>query len=94
MIKILLIYICIVINNCYSHPVIWKNGIVSNVKFSNQIAELKTHYSATSQWAIGAHLLQLDSHSYGMAQSNVLLNRWNQKESQANIYFFQELEQI
>ena len=41
MIKILLLYICIVINNCYSHPVIWKNGIVSNVKFSNQIAELK-----------------------------------------------------
>ena len=88
MIKHFILVIIFFNSLCYTHPVIWKNGIVANVKYTNKISEIKTHYSISNKWAIGAHAISIDQNSYLMVQNNALIKRWNRKKSQANIYLF------
>ena len=74
-----------------AHPVIWKNGTVITSKFMESLNEFELHYSLTHQWAVGVHGVEMDGVSYGMVQSNHLLNRWNGKGSQGNMYLFSGL---
>ena len=73
----------------YAHPVIWKGGTVISSKISSSFNDIKSHYSISNKWAVGIHGIQFKSgKKYFMIQNNNLLNRWNSRGSQGNIYVF------
>ena len=58
-------------------------------KISSSYNELKSHYSISNKWAVGIHGVQFEpGKNYLMIQNNNLLNRWNSRESQGNLYLF------
>ena len=72
-----------------SHPVIWKGGTVVSSKISSSYSELKSHYCISNKWALGIHGVQFESENkYLMIQNNNLVNRWNSRGSQGNLYLF------
>jgi len=78
----------ILTTHIYSHPVIWKNGVVATTKFTDTMSDYRSHYSLTHKWAAGIHNLRVAQRTYGMLQNNYLFNRWNHSGSQGNLYFF------
>ena len=85
---IVLFFFSVIYNPIFSHPVIWKDGIVIHSTLTESMKSIKTHYSITNKWSLGLHGIDLNNRSYGMAQSNFLLKRWNGEGSQGNLYLF------
>ena len=54
----------------------------------SNINQLNIHYSYKHFWSQGIHLLDLKLRKFLMLQNNFLLERWNEEDSQANIYIF------
>ena len=72
----------------FSHPVIWKNGSVISSSFKSTVKSIYAHHSLSHRFALGFHGIDIKGSKYAMLQSNVLVKRWNQHQSQANIYLF------
>ena len=71
-----------------AHPVIWKNGRVTQFDNHKIISNLNVHFSLNNRWSVGilgTRFNQLDE-TFMQVQSNFLLQRWNMPHSQANIY--------
>ena len=79
-----------------SHPVIWKGGQVLSVTQDSFQRKLAYHYSVSRQFSFGAHYMSVDENlnqDYTLAQSNILLKRWNRSGSQGNVYALLSLGQ-
>ena len=70
----------------FSHPVIWKGGTVLTFRDLYNTSQINLHYSYTSKWSLGLHAIKLNQNQYLMFQNNFLIKRWNQDNSQGNIY--------
>ena len=87
--KIIAVIFCIMAcSELWAHPVIWKNGWAMNYQVSYFGNAFKLHHSLSHRWALGLHTLSQKEEEYAMLQSNVLLKRWNDVGSQANLYVF------
>lgn len=69
-----------------AHPVSFK-GATSLMSYNKEgESELQLAYSVTSKFAVAANYIKLEESSYSLARVNYLLQRWNNEESQGNIY--------
>ena len=71
-----------------AHPVIWKGGQAIMFQSDSVSTDLMYHYSLNYNWSVGLHYLEQKdlNRDYLIAQSNVLLKRWNGRRSQGNLY--------
>lgn len=70
-----------------AHPVSYQDGIGIMSYNSQKMNELLLTYSFTPRFAV-AHTYLRDSKSeFYIPRANFLLKRWNETDSQANIYF-------
>lgn len=69
-----------------AHPVTWLGGRVITMISTDQMTELKTHYSLLPRVSFGFHEVVFDSSSMTMVQINGLVARRNAVGSQANMY--------
>ena len=73
-----------------AHPVIFEGGVATSAVLRPSMSVIHTNYTLQRHFALGATYLrlQLDDRllDAGLGQVNVLLARWNEKGSQANIY--------
>ena len=74
-----------------AHPVTWSGGRVVTLMSTDQMTDLKAHYSVSPRVSFGLHFVGFDSFNMLMAQSNHLLARWNASGAQANVYVFSGL---
>ena len=88
--KILLFCFLLLFNKgAFSHPVIYKDGIVTWVTLTGDSNESRVSYSLTSRFGIEANssyyenVESIRDYSLGL---NFLYKRWIQKNSQANLY--------
>jgi hypothetical protein len=71
----------------FAHPVSYQDGFGIMSYNSPEMTELLLTYSFTPRFAI-AHSYLRDSHSeFYIPRADFLLKRWNNTDSQANIYF-------
>ncbi|MDZ4786665.1 MAG: hypothetical protein SGJ02_11385 [bacterium] len=74
----------------WANPVSFKDGWGIMPTYTPDYSDLEINYSLTNKYSIGASAFYRkgsDSKaSFGIAQYNYLLKRWNELESQANIY--------
>lgn len=71
-----------------SHPVTWKSGTVLTFRRLAKTSQINLHYSYTNKWSLGLHAININETKYLMVQNNLLIKRWNQDTSQANVYVF------
>ena len=79
----------LVLSSCLvAHPVTWSGGRVMSLMSTDQMTDLKAHYSVSPRVSFGLHSVGFDSFNMVMAQANNLLARWNATGAQANVYVF------
>jgi len=69
-----------------SHPVTYKDGIGLMSYNSAPSNELMLTYSMSPRWAVAMTYLREQKSEIYLPRLNFLLQRWNQENSQANIY--------
>jgi len=71
-----------------ANPVIFQDGKMIETIVDSKMTELEMFYSVTSQTAVGYRYYKAENQSdpVHFAQVNQLLKRWNEPDSQANIY--------
>lgn len=69
-----------------SHPVIYKGGTVISSENNSQRNDIHAAYSMTSKWALGLHMIKDSEKELNYVQVGHLIKRWNEVDSQANIY--------
>lgn len=70
----------------FAHPVIYKDGVVVSSENNSERNELHTAYSVTSNWAVGLHMIKDSEKELDYIQIAHLIKRWNEVDSQGNIY--------
>jgi hypothetical protein len=74
----------------WGHPVTYRGGTMLKSMFREDMSENSVTYSFHRQMALGAGVdtlrLQGENTSWGFAEFNGLLKRWNKEDAQANIY--------
>ncbi len=74
----------------FANPVSFKDGVGIMPVYSKDSSELQVNYSFTNRFSFGPSIYYKDGESsratFVIAQLNYLLKRWNELESQANIY--------
>lgn len=70
----------------FAHPVIWKNGWVSELRVQHDATQATIHYGISRDWALGWHGRSMENDHYAMAQLNHRLLRKNNQNSQENLY--------
>ncbi len=86
--KKLLFIIVLLSTNLFSHPVIFKGGKVFWVTQQPNYNDIRFGISKTNTWLIGGRILEdrNSNESFVLMNNNYLLKRWNNRNSQANIY--------
>lgn len=88
--RFLIVFLCLVVISqvAVASPVIYQGGQMIDTAFDSKSTDIQWAYSVTSHMAVGYRYFQSVSEStpLHMAQANWLLNRWNEENSQANIY--------
>lgn len=73
-----------------ANPVSFKDGWGVMPAYTREWSDLNVNYSVTNRYSLGASLFYREGKdttaTFGVAQYNYLLKRWNEKESQANVY--------
>jgi hypothetical protein len=74
----------------WAHPVIYKDGIMLGTANMSMYSDNEVNYSFHQQWSTGINHLRFTKDEtnveMGLLRLNHLLKRWNQDESQGNIY--------
>lgn len=70
----------------YSHPVIYKGGVVVETENSIDMNEYHLAYSFLNTMSVGGHYIKEGLVELQFLQLNYLLKRWNNQDSQANVY--------
>jgi len=78
----------IIFSSVAAHPVIFKNGKVFWVTQNPSFNDMRFGVSKTSNWLIGGRILEdrKSDETFALMNNNYLVKRWNNKNSQANIY--------
>lgn len=84
-IRILLILL-FMMNVAQAHPVIYKGGTVLSSESHRDQSELHIAYTFYPAWALGLHSIQEKTSELDYFQLAHLIQRWNNEDSQANIY--------
>ena len=89
----------VVTNPALSHPTSARGTTIIDTKFNNLMSEMGLGYSFHTQWALWLRTMTSPQshpspHSplINFVQINHLVKRWNQKESQGNLYLGAGLE--
>ena len=71
-----------------AHPVIFKNGKVFWLTQNPSFNDIRFGVSKTSNWLIGGRFLEdrKSNETFALINNNYLAKRWNNKNSQANVY--------
>jgi hypothetical protein len=69
-----------------AHPVTYKDGVGLMAFNSPTSNELMLTYSMSPRWALAMTYLREQKSEFYLPRLNLLLKRWNQEDSQANIY--------
>lgn len=80
---------CFVVSNSSARPVSYPSGITVMQMNDANMNSLHLHYSPTAKYSIGykGEYWKEDKWQFHGLQYNHLINRWNKKASQANLYF-------
>jgi len=71
------------------NPVTFKDGKMLDIQSDTEGVDIQAFYSLSSSMALGIHTVQsAEEAPVLLAQSNLLLRRWNNPDSQANLYSF------
>lgn len=76
----------LLVNTVTAHPVVYKGGTVIGTESNSNMTELHIAYSFHQQWSLGLHTIQREEREFDYIQLSHLLKRWNNTDSQANIY--------
>ena len=71
-----------------ANPVIYQDGKMIDMTIDSKAMDVEYFYSLTSQMSVGYRYFQIASEASPMhiVQTNVLLKRWNEPDTQANVY--------
>ena len=71
-----------------AHPVIFKNGKVFWITQNPSFNDVRFGVSKTSNWLIGGRFLEdrKSNETFALLNNNFLAKRWNNRNSQANLY--------
>ncbi len=71
-----------------AHPVIFKNGKVFWLAQNPSFSDIRFGISKTSNWLIGGRFLEdrKSNETFALVNNNYLAKRWNNRNSQANLY--------
>ena len=71
-----------------AHPVIFKNGKAFWITQNPSYNDIRFGVSKTSNWLIGGRFLEdrKSNETFALINNNYLAKRWNNKNSQANLY--------
>lgn len=92
MLPYLLGFFCIIVSPLtYAHPVIYKGGTMLASQNMEMFSDNQINYSFHQEWATGLNLWRFNRENgqtaqFGLLRLNHLLKRWNNDDSQANIY--------
>lgn len=85
--NLMLLSLCLSIGiDAHAHPVSYKNGFGIMSYNSPQMNELLLTYSFTPKFALATTYLRDSKSEFYIPRANFLLKRWNEVDSQANLY--------
>ncbi len=78
-------------SQAFAHPVIYADGVMWGQMMTPSMTDLQLSYSFRYDWAVGVNAWRFEnpseqSHEFALAKLNHLLKRWNNPDSQGNIY--------
>ena len=78
----------ILLSSLSAHPVIFKNGKVFWITQNPSFNDIRLGVSKTNSWLIGGRLLEdrKSNETFALVNNNYLAKRWNNRNSQANLY--------
>ena len=78
----------ILLSSISAHPVVFKNGKVFWIAQNPSFNDIRFGVSKTSNWLIGGRFLEdrKSNETFALINNNYLAKRWNNKNSQANLY--------
>ena len=78
----------ILLSSVSAHPVIFKNGKVFWITQNPSFNDIRLGVSKTNSWLIGGRLLEdrKSKETFALVNNNYLAKRWNNRNSQANLY--------
>ena len=78
----------ILLSSVSAHPVIFKNGKVFWITQNPSFNDIRLGVSKTNSWLIGGRLLEdrNSNETFALVNNNYLAKRWNNRNSQANLY--------
>ena len=78
----------ILLSSVSAHPVIFKNGKVFWITQNPSFNDIRLGVSKSNNWLIGGRLLEdrKSNETFALVNNNYLAKRWNNRNSQANLY--------
>jgi len=89
--KILILFLMFFSSQLRAHPVIFDDGVMWGQMMTPDMTDLQVHYSFRYNWSFGANAWRFENaagekREYAFAKLNHLLKRWNNADSQGNVY--------
>ena len=83
----------ILLSSVSAHPVIFKNGKVFWITQNSSFNDIRLGVSKTNSWLIGGRLLEdrKSNETFALVNNNYLAKRWNNRNSQANLYLLSSI---
>lgn len=89
--KQLILILMFLSTKAFAHPVIYDDGLMWGQMMTPNMTDIQAHYSFRYNWSFGANAWRFQNQDeqkreYAFAKLNHLLKRWNNPDSQGNIY--------
>lgn len=88
--KFLFLFLFLISSDSEAHPVIYKDGTMIGSQSMSMFSDNQINFSFHQKWATGLNLWRFskfeNTTEFGLLRLNHLLKRWNEEDSQANIY--------
>ncbi len=83
----------ILLSSLSAHPVIFKNGKVFWITQNPSFNDIRFGVSKTNSWLIGGRFLEdrKSNETFALVNNNYLAKRWNNRNSQANLYLLSSI---
>tara|TARA_Y100001936_G_scaffold124279_1_gene121596 strand:- start:1441 stop:2043 length:603 start_codon:yes stop_codon:yes gene_type:complete len=83
----------ILLSSVSAHPVIFKNGKVFWITQNPSFNDIRLGVSKSNNWLIGGRLLEdrKSNETFALVNNNYLAKRWNNRNSQANLYLLSSI---
>ena len=83
----------ILLSSLSAHPVIFKNGKVFWITQNPSFNDIRFGVSKSNSWLIGGRLLEdrKSNETFALVNNNYLAKRWNNRNSQANLYLLSSI---